>query len=357
MGCRSLPDAGFPGHAFVANEDGRSVAVVDLMKFRVSREIGLEANPTALISHWRRAAIYALTPQTGTVYEIDPVSFTVGRKARVGPAAISMRPALDGQSIWVLSREARSLIQIGINGLQIGVRIKLPGAPEDFDLSPERAVVSLPMDGSLAIVSLKEARVERVVVTGPDVRTVRFHAKGRRILCGNCGNRTLTVYDVTNSRVVAHLPVAVEPWNFCYKASNDGEMYVTGGGMDALVVVYPYQTEVHETRLMGRSPGAMAASSSPEYLFVANTESGNVTVMDVTTGKMLATVAVGAEPRSIVVTDDSQYALVLNSRSGDLAVIDISAFSSAKRAKTAPAPLFTMIPVGVKPVSAVIRRT
>ena len=333
------------------------MAVVDLMKFRVSREIGLEANPTSLISHWRRAAVYALTPQTGEVHEIDPVSFRLGRKARLGSPAISMRAASDGQSIWILSREARLLIQLGVDGMQTGARIKLPGAPEDFDLASDKAVVSLPAEGSLAMVDLKRARVERVVATGPDVRTVRFHAEGRRILCGNRGNRTVTVYDVINSRIVAHLPVAVEPSNFCYKASNDGEMYVTGAGMDALVVVYPYQTEVHETRLMGRSPGAMAASSSPEYLFVANTESGNVTVMDVTTGKMLATVAVGAEPRSIVVTDDSQYAIVLNSGSGDMAVIDISAFSSVKRAKTWPTPLFTMIPVGAKPVSAVIRRT
>jgi len=134
-------------------------------------------------------------------------------------------------------------------------------------------------------------------------------------------------------------------------------MYVTGAGMDALVVVYPYRSEVHETRLMGRSPGAMAASRSPEYLFVANTESGNVTVMDVVTGKMVATVAVGAEPRHIAVTDDDQYAIVLNSRSGDIAVIDISAFDNARRKKWAPTPLFTMIPVGAKPVSAVIRRS
>ena len=95
---------------------------------------------------------------------------------------------------------------------------------------------------------------------------------------------------------------------------------------------------------------------SLDYLFVANTESGNVTVMDVITGKMLWTVAVGAEPRHIVVTPDSQYALTLNRRSGDMAVIRIPAFENKDRKKTSPTPLFTMIPVGAKPVSAAIRR-
>jgi len=143
--------------------------------------------------------------------------------------------------------------------------------------------------------------------------------------------------------------------NFCYKAVDDGEMYVTGPGLDALVVVYPYQSEVHETRLVGRSLGAMAASRSPEYLFVANTESGNVTVMDVITGKMVATVAVGAAPGQIVVTDDDLYAITVNSQSGDMAVLDISAFGRTRKPPAQP-PLLTMIPVGAKPVSAVIRR-
>src|SRR5260370_40822916 len=64
--------------------------------------------------------------------------------------------------------------------------------------------------------------------------------------------------------------------------------------MEAVVVIYPCQGEVYETRVVGRSPGAMAASSSPEYLFVANTESGNVTVMD-QAGKVTI-VAVGGGP-------------------------------------------------------------
>jgi len=355
--CSRRGAAGFPGYVFVANEEGRTIAAVDLMKFQVRSEISLDGNPTAVISHPRRPAVYALTPQSGVVHEIDPASFQVRRKARIGLPVTSMRLAADGASLWVLSRDARALIQLSLDSFQTGARIRLPGVPADFDLSTAKATISLPAEGSLAMADLRSARVEGVAATGPDAGTVRFHAEGKRVLCGNRGNRTLTIYDVASGRIIAHLPMGVEPENFCYKASNEGEMYVTGAGMDALVVIYPYQSEVHETRLMGRSPGAMAASSSPEYLFVANTESGNVTVMDVETGKVLAAVAVGAEPRHISVTPDSQYAIALNSRSGDIALIDISAFSSARRAQRAPTPLFTMIPVGAKPVSAAIVRT
>jgi YVTN family beta-propeller protein len=95
----------------------------------------------------------------------------------------------------------------------------------------------------------------------------------------------------------------------------------------------------------------MAAGGVPEYLFVANPETGSVTVLDIETRKLVAVVSVGREPRSIVITPDNQYALVLCQGSGDLAVVRIPALA-ARRYKHAP--LFTMLPAGSRPVSAVV---
>jgi YVTN family beta-propeller protein len=354
LGCRRPLSVGFD--VFVANHDGRSVVAVDLTTFRVRKEAGIDGNPTAIISHGQRPAIYVLTPQTGTVHELDPVSLSVRRKSRVTPSALSMRLASDGKSLWILSSEARALVQLDLAGFRPGVRIKLPAIPEDFDLAPESAAISFPSEGAFAIAALSSARVERMESVGRKARIIRFHADGRQVICGNGSDRSVSVFNLAKARVVAHLPVAVEPENFCFKADNGGELYVTGAGMDAVVVIYPYQSYVSETRLVGRSPGAMEVSSSPDYLFVANTESGSVTVMDIITGKVKAVVAVGVQPRHVAVTPDNQYAIVLNSRSGDMAVILIEAILNPSRRKYAPSPLFTMIPVGANPLCAAIRR-
>ena len=352
LSCRRPPYVGFD--VFVANHDGRSVAAVDLTTFRVRREAGIDGNPTAIISHGRRPAIYVLTPQTGTVHELDPVSLSLRRKSRVAPAAICMRLATDGKSLWILSSEA--LVQLDLAGFRPGASIKLPAIPEDFDLTPEYAAISFPSEGAFAIAALSSARVERMESVGRKARIIRFHADGRQVICGNGSDRSVSVFNLAKARVVAHLPVAVEPENFCFKADNGGELYVTGAGMDAVVVIYPYQSYVSETRLVGRSPGAMGVSSSPDYLFVANTESGSVTVMDIITGKVKAVVAVGVQPRHVAVTPDNRYAIVLNSRSGDMAVILIEAILNPSRRRYAPSPLFTMIPVGANPICAAIRR-
>jgi YVTN family beta-propeller protein len=145
----------------------------------------------------------------------------------------------------------------------------------------------------------------------------------------------------------------VRPDNFCFNADG-GQLFVTGDGLDAVVVVYPYHTpQVAETVLAGRGPGPMASSDTrPPYLFISNPPSGEVTIMNVTTRRVVAVAAVGGEPGFVAVTPDQQYALVLNRTSGDMGVLRIHP-NIANRWKSAG--LFTMIPVGSKPVCAAIR--
>src|SRR3954451_21999447 len=131
LSCRKQPAIGF--NAFVANEEGRSIAAVDLSTFRVVRQIAIEGAPTAVISHGARPAVYCLTPQSGTVHEIDPATFAVRSKVRVTPSALSMRLPPDGPSLWILSAEARVLAQLDLNRFQAGARVKLPAVPQDFD--------------------------------------------------------------------------------------------------------------------------------------------------------------------------------------------------------------------------------
>jgi YVTN family beta-propeller protein len=127
--------------------------------------------------------------------------------------------------------------------------------------------------------------------------------------------------------------------------------------MDAVAIVFPYHTEVWQTVLAGRAPGAMAATDTPPFLLVANPDTNSVTVLDLANQNLSAVVEVGAGPTAILTTPDNQYALVLNELSGDMAVIRLdrlSASSSDRVLRFKSASLFTMIPVGEAPVSAAV---
>src|ERR1700691_3495084 len=84
---------GFPGYAFVANQDGGAIAAVDLQVFAVTRHIRIEGSPTAVLAHPTLGRVYALTPDTGSVHEILTGNLTFSRKLRVASQALQMRLA------------------------------------------------------------------------------------------------------------------------------------------------------------------------------------------------------------------------------------------------------------------------
>ncbi len=329
------------------------MAVVDLEAFATVRHIRLEGDPTLVVSPPGAPHVYALTPENGTVHEIDPAQLALSRTVRCCRRGLLMKSSPDGEAVWVLAEAPPALIRLPLDSFQPEPPIPLPGAPRDFDLSPwePRAAVTFGSAGTLAILELNNAGARTTVRAGACAGTVRYRGDGRLLLVGNPAERRLSCFDATTGGLIVHLPLRIEPENFCFKADG-GQLFITGRGMDAVVTVYPYQTQIASTTLAGRAPGCMATSRNPDYLFVANPSAGDVTVLDIATLRVAAVVTVGRHPCHITVTPDDEYALVLNRDSGDMAVIRIATLTGRRRKF---APLFIMAPVGSEPVSAVVR--
>jgi DNA-binding beta-propeller fold protein YncE len=362
-GCRRKGKR-FPGYAFVANEEGRSVAAVDLSAFALARRIALDGAPNSVIAHATRRAVYALTPQNAALYEIDAQALAVKRRARPASIALSMRLAADGQSLWMLCREPRALVRVPLDTLRPAERIRLPGAPSDFELDAggKLAAVSFPAERAVAICDLAGGALVHHISLGTEPRIAGFRSDSRHLLVADRPGRALIISDVKTGKTVVRLQLPLDPLEFCF-SPNGGELYLTGPGVDGVVIVWPYTTEVGETVLAGRAPAAMAVSTQPQsnlpqYLFVTNPSTSDVTVLDIETRELVVVVHVGDEPRHIVFTPDNQYALVLNRGAGDLAIVRIASFTDGPGAGWARryrrGSLFTIVPVGARPVSVAV---
>lgn len=350
-GCGLRKSRGFPGYAFVANAGARTVAAVDLNTFVLARQIGLDGAPAALVPNPARPGVYVLLPESGIVCEIDAAKLAVVRKTRLAGPAVAMRMSADGKSLWVL--QPRALVRLEGSRLRPVASVALPAMAGDFDLSGDgRAAVSFARERRLALVRLGSGAIEHLIDVGCEPSLVRFQGDSKQVLAGSRADRSLTIFDTASGQTAVRLPLPVEPTNCCFN-SDGGQMFLTGPGMDAVVIVFPYQTEVGETILAGRMPDGMAVSAAPQYLFVANPQTGSVTVLDIDTRKLVAAITVGQEPRHIVITPDNRYALVLNWLSGNMAVIRLAAFTE-RRHRTDPVPLFTMVPTGAQPVAAAV---
>lgn len=340
---------GFRGYAFVANSAGGAVAVVDLTALAVIRHIALDSNPAQVVAHPARAGVLALTPASATIYEIDADKLTVVRKLVLPAPATRIEFSPKGDAIWAMCPDAKALLRISPGKLSVDARIVLPARPADFAISPGEGAslaVSLGEAGSLALV--REGGV-RVLSVGGEVGPVMFRKDGRHILASNLSGRQIAIFDVSQMRLAVRLPLNLRPTHLCMNADG-GQLFVTGEGADAVVTVYPYWTEVGNYMLAGKAPGVLAVSGN--VLFVANPTSGDVSIINIASQRMMGQAQVGRGPCHIAITPDHQFACVLSRESGDMALLHIPTLTAQRNKK---ATLLTMIPVGSAPVSAVVR--
>jgi len=351
--CRRRRGSGFPGYALIAGPEARSVAAVDLTAFALAGHIPLESPPDSLAVHPARTAVWALSHDAGALYELDVARLRPGRRLGLARSALGMRLAPDGESLWVLCRNPGQLARVELPQFRQIARISLPGEPRDFDLSPDgrRAAVSL-ASGAVVFVELEAGRAQRPREFGRRAGIVRFRSDGKLLLAANTDQAGLSLLEAPSGELIVHLPLAMRPEHFCFKADG-GQLFLTGPGVDAVAIVYPYRTEVAETVLAGRSPARMAVSSAPDYLFVANPSSGDVSILEIETRRVIALAAVGPGVGAIAVTPDNQYALALNERSGTMAVVRIASIVARR---TRVAPLFTVVPVGPRPAAVAVCR-
>jgi YVTN family beta-propeller protein len=186
--------------------------------------------------------------------------------------------------------------------------------------------------------------------------TVRFRKDGKTILAAVPATREIVTLDAVTGGVLARLPLPVSPLRFCFNGDG-GQMFVTGAGEDSLAIVYPYKNEVDQTILAGRTPGAMAVSEQRNLLFVANPESGDLTILDIETRHLSASVHVGGHPGEVLLTPDGEYALAIDPGSGTVSVARIdTVLTHVQVALIAqpPKPLFTVFQTAGDARSAII---
>lgn len=349
----------------VAAAGDRAINAVDLKVFRVTHRIALNAAPSGVLTSVSTPALaVAVTAANGTLQLIDTASLSVTGSIRIADEVARTRLLPDGKQAAAISRSARQLIITDLAARKVVKRFRLNAVPQELEVTGAdskeiRIAVSFGDKGWVEQFNITAGTSQQQQVS-ESVGALRYRKDGLFLFVANYAGRSITVLDGGLLAVVADLPLAMKPETLCFSA-DQGQLFVGGTGMDAVGIVFVYQPLiVEQTVLAGQSPGAMATSSTPPYLFVASRTGPEINILSVTTRKVIAVVQAGPGTRQILITPDDQFALVLNEYSGDLAVIRIPTIEANRlrsgeinRTKSG-ASLLTMFPVGDQPVAAAI---
>ncbi len=280
----------------------------------------------------------------------------VASKLRLPGRPVTAVVTADGSRTVILASDPHALLIANGDLTKILGRVNLPGPGVALDVWRDRAAVSIPSIGAVAKISVSAAHLIGHTADGTAGAPLRFRMDGKALLAGDAASRQIVTSDWETGRLLTRIPLAIEPRHFCFNADG-GQMFVSGPGGDVVAIVAPYQNEAEETIPAGRQPDAMAVSIARNLLLVCNPPTGDLTILNIDTRQLAASVHVGDDPRQVLVTPDGEYALVVNSGSGSVAVLRLSTvLNNGENGLTARGakPLFTVFPMANAPDAAVI---
>lgn len=193
---------------------------------------------------------------------------------------------------------------------------------------------------TITAVNLANGKVSKTITTASLPSAIALSTNGHRILVANKGNDTLSVLSSTSDRVLATIPVGLEPdaisidqgtssVNETALVANFGDNSVTPVNLDTY--------KVGPAIPVGSEPVAIAtAMITPNKLIalVANYASNNVTPIDLSTMTAMAPIATGVGPSSIAIgssgTSAADLAIVANFTSNSLTPINLTMLTASK---------------------------
>lgn len=319
------------------------------------------ASPTAtpsptVAARSPRTAVYVSNYDDSRLSVIDAESFAVTAGIPVGDGPLGVAATADGRLVVTADFQAHalSLVATSLDAV-VGV-IPLPGAPNDIVITADgaRAFVSLTDIDSVAAVDLHTREVVAVIPVGRSPSGLALTADGRGVVVAHFNERNTGLVDTETLLYRARvrsgdlgsgfttvvMPAgggdgfvtafrsrrlwSVDPSGFSVFSprpahpnldltpeagvfSPDGSLaYFVAYRTDGLGWVMKIDTETGETRMLeliavGDVPQAIAITADGSRLFVANTGSNTVSVVDPARTRVAGTVDVGAAPMGIAV--------------------------------------------------------
>jgi YVTN family beta-propeller protein len=131
---------------------------------------------------------------------------------------------------------------------------------------------------------------------------------------------------------VATVPVGHLPYGVALNRAGT-RAFVTNWGAHSVSIVNTATDRVVRTVRVGTHPTAIAASPTRDELYVADSDSDDVRVLDGSTGDVVRTIdlrpsldsPVGASPNALAVSPDGAVLYVANAGDDDVAVVDLAA--------------------------------
>jgi len=321
------PLAAHAGRAYVSNEDGHTVTVIDTDKNEVIATVPVGKRPRGIaLSHDESQLYIALSglpkcPPTVPDAECEKL----GRDLKADGVA-----ALDTRTFKVTK-----VFDAGSD-------------PEQFDLGPDgRLYVANEDVATATVLDTRTGAIIARVKVGEEPEGVRVSPDGRHVLVTNESDNSVSVIDTGTLKEVNHIVVGKRPRDAVF--TPDSRIAYVSGEFDSSVnrIRVPEGSPERVVQLgKDAKPMALKMDWERKRLYVSTGRGGTVAVIDISgTPKLIQEIPVGQRPWGIALSTDGTRLYTANGPSNDVSVIDTTTLKVIKK-----------IPVDKSPWGVVITR-
>jgi DNA-binding beta-propeller fold protein YncE len=155
-----------------------------------------------------------------------------------------------------------------------------------------------------------------------------------------------TVPEQSRDRLLTLLDVGATPVHLALKPDG-GEIFVSNFGANTISEIVTSTNEVGGSYVIGAGPVRGLVSADNSTLYVSNFNSDTVGVYSIDDGRFLLAVHVGSQPDALALSPNQNFLFVADTAAGDVSVIRTAARQGAV--------LLTIIPVGLQPNAIAVK--
>ncbi len=173
---------------------------------------------------------------------------------------------------------------------------------------------------------------EKISVAG-----ITIDKKGKKLYAVTKENNSLYVADIASNKVIFKQQLEGEAYT-CLLSPDNRILYITCWGCDKVVLFDTRTLRITSSVAVGDNPNDMCLSGNGKYLFVANANDNNVSVIDTKLKKVIETLnaslypgaPAGSTTNSVALSKDEKTLFVANADNNCLALFDVSVPGSSR---------------------------
>ena len=309
------------GRAYVSNEDGHTVSVIDTARRIVIATIQVGKRPRGMQLSRDGSRLYV----------------AVSGRAKCPPKMPDeqcdrLAHDLSADGIAVVDTRSLKLLRL------------LPGGsdPERFDLSGTdgRLYIANEDTATASVVDVSSGTVLSRIPVGREPEGVRISPKGAWVAVTNETDSTVSLIDTRTLKVAHTVKVGFRPRDIVF--SPDGRIAYVPGEADATVYRFAMPDGVPvklvQLRLGKDLPASLALDAKRQRLYAVTGRGGMLAVISLRGSRLLDEVPVGPRPWGLAITPDGHYVYTANGPSNDVTVVDTETLKVVTRIPVGPAP-------------------